>query len=120
MAEILPVAVEARNVVPLSSAAPIQRFATRWIVVGAHYDHLGLGGDGSLAPESREIHNGADDNASGTAALLDIAARLAQAPVRPARTVAFAAFSGEERGLLGSQGLRREPPLSGRVHGRGC
>jgi hypothetical protein len=71
------------------------------VVVGAHYDHLGHGGFGSMAPDSKEIHNGADDNASGTAALLAVAERLAKGP-RPARTVVFIAFSGEESGLLGS------------------
>src|SRR5262245_29189042 len=71
------------------------------ILVGAHYDHLGLGGFGSLDPDSTgKIHNGADDNASGSAALIHIARRLAVQP--PARTVVFVAFSGEEEGLLGS------------------
>jgi peptidase M28-like protein/PDZ domain-containing protein len=71
------------------------------VVVGAHYDHLGLGGFGALDPDSTgKIHNGADDNASGAAALIHIARKLAAAP--PARTVVFIAFSGEEEGLLGS------------------
>ncbi|HEX5003689.1 MAG TPA: M28 family peptidase [Gemmatimonadales bacterium] len=71
------------------------------IIVGAHYDHLGLGGFGALDPDSTgRVHNGADDNASGTAALFAIAARLQAAPL--ARTVVFIAFSGEELGLLGS------------------
>ena len=72
-------------------------------MVGAHYDHLGRGGAGSLAPGIPEIHNGADDNASGTAALMEVATRLARSPLRPARTIDFVAFSGEEMGLLGSQ-----------------
>ena len=72
------------------------------VVVGAHYDHLGMGGTGSLAPWTREVHNGADDNASGTAALLEIARRLASNSEEPARTVVLIAFAGEERGLLGS------------------
>jgi Peptidase family M28/PDZ domain len=78
------------------------------IVVGAHYDHLGLGNFGSLDPDSTgKIHNGADDNASGSAALLQIAARLARA--RPARTVVFIGFSGEELGLLGSDYYVKHP-----------
>ena len=78
------------------------------VVVGAHYDHLGLGGFGSLDPDSTgKIHNGADDNASGAAALVDIAARLAAA--RLARTVVFIAFSGEEEGLLGSEYYVKHP-----------
>lgn len=71
------------------------------VLVGAHYDHLGLGGFGSLDPDSNgSVHNGADDNASGAAALIHIARKLAEAP--PSRTVVFIAFSGEEEGLLGS------------------
>jgi aminopeptidase YwaD len=70
------------------------------IVIGAHYDHLGRGGAGSLAPREGEIHHGADDNASGTAAVLELARLFAQA--RPRRTFVFIAFSGEEEGLLGS------------------
>jgi aminopeptidase YwaD len=73
-----------------------------WVVVGAHYDHLGEGGTpNSLAPGERAIHNGADDNASGVATVLWVAERLASG-VRPARSVAFIAFTGEESGLLGS------------------
>jgi acetylornithine deacetylase/succinyl-diaminopimelate desuccinylase-like protein len=83
------------------------------VIVGAHYDHLGLGGFGSLDPDSTgKVHNGADDNASGAAMLIQIASRLAHAP--PARTVLFIAFSGEELGLLGSAYYVKQPvyPLS--------
>jgi hypothetical protein len=71
------------------------------VVLGAHYDHLGYGGDNSAAPGERAIHHGADDNASGTALLLEVARRLAERGPFP-RSILFAAFSGEERGLLGS------------------
>ena len=74
------------------------------VVIGAHYDHLGFGHYG--ARDSRAagtIHPGADDNASGTAVLLDLARRLAELPVKPARTIVFAAFSAEELGLYGSR-----------------
>ena len=84
------------------------------VILGAHYDHLGLGGFGSLDPDSTGmVHNGADDNASGVAALIQVAARLAISP--PARTVVFIAFSGEELGLLGSAHYVKEPiyPLAG-------
>lgn len=78
------------------------------VVVGAHYDHLGRGGPFALDPDSTgAIHNGADDNASGTAALIEIARVLALRP--PARTVVFVAFSGEEEGLLGSSFYVRHP-----------
>jgi len=71
------------------------------VVIGAHYDHLGMGGFGALDPDSTgRVHNGADDNASGTAALLEIGRILAHR--RPARTVVLVAFSGEELGTLGS------------------
>jgi Tol biopolymer transport system component len=72
------------------------------IVVGAHYDHLGFGGRGSLAPGENAPHVGADDNASGTAALLEIARALVQNRQALRRDVIIAAFSGEESGLLGS------------------
>jgi hypothetical protein len=72
------------------------------VVVGAHYDHLGRGPFGSLAPDSvGSIHNGADDNASGVGALIEVARHLASGP-RPARSIVFVAFTGEEFGLVGS------------------
>jgi aminopeptidase YwaD len=79
------------------------------IVIGAHYDHLGRGGEGSLAPDAAgAIHHGADDNASGVAALLGLARAFAEAGGAP-RTLVFAAFSGEEMGLLGSAQYVRKP-----------
>ncbi len=72
------------------------------IVIGAHYDHLGRGGQGSLAAREGEVHHGADDNASGTAALMELARQFAAAKGRPRRTLVFVAFGGEEEGLLGS------------------
>lgn len=104
--------VTGRNVIGiLRGSDPARR--NEVVVVGAHYDHIGTGVVGSLSPERRgEIHNGADDNASGTAALAEIARQLAARP--PARTVIFIAFSGEELGLLGSAHYVREPvvPMS--------
>ncbi len=86
--------------------------ADRVIVVGAHYDHLGLGGPGSLAPDVVEPHNGADDNASGTSLLLGLARYFARHPEdRPARTLVFVAFSAEEMGLLGSEYFVDHPPI---------
>lgn len=79
------------------------------IVVGAHYDHLGLGGEGSLMPGSTDVHNGADDNASGTVALIELARRLALRPKPLPRRIVFIAFTGEERGLLGSAHYVKEP-----------
>jgi hypothetical protein len=81
------------------------------IVVGAHYDHLGMGGEGSLAPDSVAVHNGADDNASGTAALIEVARAIAADPPPERRMLVFAAFSGEEEGLLGSSAYTKNPPV---------
>ena len=72
------------------------------IVIGAHYDHLGLGGEGSLAANSTEVHHGADDNASGTAAIIEIARQFVSEK-KNKRTFIFIAFSGEEDGLIGSK-----------------
>lgn len=98
-----------RNVVGLLRGGD-PRLAGEAVVVGAHYDHLGRGGFGSLAPGAEEIHNGADDNASGVAALLTVARALAAGPW-PARTVVFVAFTGEELGLLGSSRYVQAPAL---------
>ena len=73
-----------------------------YIVIGAHYDHLGRGGQGSLAPNSTDVHHGADDNASGTSGLLELARQFSAAG-KNKRTIVFLAFSGEEEGLLGSK-----------------
>lgn len=82
--------------------------ADETIVIGAHYDHLGFGGMGSRRPGDKSVHNGADDNASGTAAILELARRLAKSgPLR--RRVVIVAFSGEERGLLGSKFYAQQP-----------
>src|SRR6476620_7670556 len=71
-----------------------------YVVIGAHFDHLGASTDGALDPEARGVRRGADDNASGTAAVLALAARFARQPAR--RSIIVANFSGEEQGLLGS------------------
>jgi len=94
---------QAFNVVgrlPWKGLAPL--LATPTVVIGAHYDHLGFGGRHSLAPDSAEPHDGADDNASGTATLLEIARELVEKNPRRNDNVVFAAFSGEEEGTLGS------------------
>ena len=100
-------ALVGKNVIGiLPGRDPVLRNQT--VVLGAHYDHLGHGGFGSLDQDSTGlVHNGADDNASGAAALIQVAARLAASP--PARTVVFIAFSGEELGLLGSAHYVKQP-----------
>jgi hypothetical protein len=102
-------AVSSRNVVALLEGADAG-LRDEIVVIGAHYDHLGLGGTGSLAPEETAVHNGADDNASGVAALLRVAALLSEGP-RPARSILFIAFTGEESGLLGSAFYARSPTV---------
>ncbi|MBE7466208.1 MAG: M20/M25/M40 family metallo-hydrolase [Planctomycetes bacterium] len=84
------------------------------IVLGAHYDHLGRGNEFSLADKAdlsaKKIHFGADDNASGTAVLLELARALGEQKAALKRTVWFMAFSAEELGTLGSLYLVKEPP----------
>lgn len=102
-----------RKKVPLKNVMaylPGGKKPDEYVVVGAHYDHLGRGGQGSLARLSKEIHNGADDNASGTAALLAMAEKLVYAGRRD-RSIIFVLFAGEELGLLGSQHFVENPPV---------
>ena len=98
-----------RNVIGLIPG----RDTTRTLVMGAHYDHLGYGGPSSLAPDSHEPHVGADDNASGVTAML-LAAERMTARVRhgwkPAHTLEFVAFTGEEIGLVGSSHFTDDSP----------
>jgi hypothetical protein len=83
--------------------------AKEWVVIGAHYDHLGFGGRDSLDPDKTgQVHNGADDNASGDAALLGIARAIAAGP-KPKRSVMFVFFTGEEAGLVGSSWYVNHP-----------
>lgn len=93
--------------VTAGQAAPAVENET--FVIGAHYDHVGWGHFGSLANAEGKIHNGADDNASGTTALLEIAGFLVDRRAVLKRRVLFVAFSGEELGLLGSKHYVREP-----------
>lgn len=100
-----PQAVAARNVVAfLEGSDPARK--DQWIVVGAHHDHIG-----SFAGDGDTVFNGADDNASGTAGLLELAQAFATAASRPARSLVFATFSAEESGLLGSRSLIRNEEL---------
>lgn len=102
---------DAYNVLGALPAREGSPHASEWIVVGAHYDHLGMGGQYSRAPGKREPHLGADDNASGTAMMLEVAYRLSHLSRRPTRNVLFAAFSGEEIGLLGSRHFIDHPSI---------
>lgn len=84
--------------------------AAHTIIIGAHYDHLGMGGEGSLFREGVAIHNGADDNASGVAVLLQVADSL-QKKGPKSNNYLFMAFSGEEIGLLGSNYFAKNPTI---------
>lgn len=99
----------AANVIGVLRAGASERLPGS-VLVGAHYDHIGYGGGGSMAPGVHEPHNGADDNASGTAALLEVARQLVARRSELRRDVWFVAFSGEESGILGSTALTRHPP----------
>ena len=92
--ELLPTDPQQHNVVGVLRGTKTE-WATSSVVVGAHYDHLGTSADGT-------VHPGADDNASGVAVLLELARQMA-ANGKPSRTIVFAAFTGEESGLIGSK-----------------
>ena len=82
-----------------------------YIIIGAHYDHLGLGGENSLAPnQTGTVHPGADDNASGTAGVIELARWYSKQP-QPKRGILFITFAGEELGLLGSNWYVNHPDL---------
>jgi Peptidase family M28/PA domain/PDZ domain len=85
--------------------------SSEYIIIGAHYDHLGLGEQNSLAPNLRgTIHPGADDNASGTAGVIELARWFSKQP-KPNRGILFLTFAGEELGLLGSSWYVNHPNM---------
>jgi len=98
---------EVKNVIGvLEGEGPL---ADETIVIGAHYDHVGMGGEGSLLPGSKDVHNGADDNASGALALIELARRLTIRGAKLPRRLVFIAFTAEELGLLGSAHYVKQP-----------
>ena len=107
--------VERKQASVKNVAAYLPGETDEYVVIGAHYDHLGLGDESSLAPDRiGEVHHGADDNASGTAGMLELARRFS-GQERGRRGILFLAFAGEEIGLLGSQHWVENPtkPLAG-------
>src|SRR5438093_3753646 len=126
---VLPMTIEGRvalkntfaHTANLAGILPgLGRLAKEVIVLGAHYDHLGMGGEHSMRPNVRAIHNGADDNASGTVASLQIGKELVSRLSGDAnhRTVVIALFSGEEVGLAGSAWFVDHSPFPvGRITG---
>lgn len=99
----------ARNII-----ARIDNGAPRTIIIGAHYDHLGLGHDGNSldANAADKIHNGADDNASGVAGVIELARYFRMNPVREKNNFIFICFSGEELGLYGSKYFTEHPTIN--------
>jgi hypothetical protein len=87
------------------------QFPNEYLVIGAHFDHLGWGGDNSLYMGEPSIHNGADDNASGTTGLLELAEKFASIKDKLKRKIVFIGFSGEELGLLGSSYVVNNFPM---------
>ena len=104
----------ARNVVAfLPATLPVTGVEKPWIVVGAHYDHLGLGRNGNSLASGADVgkpHVGADDNASGSAAVLAVAEAFARRPMRR-RNLVVALWSAEEIGLIGSNTFVNAPPI---------
>jgi len=111
-ADVVKTRVTAQNVVGfLEGSDPVLK--NEYIIVGAHFDHLGMGGEGSgsRAPDVPAIHNGADDNASGTAGVIELAQKLSENHSKLKRSFVFVAFTGEEMGLLGSKEFVGKPPV---------
>ncbi len=101
--EIIQQKVKTQNVIGMIEGSdPILK--NEYVVIGAHYDHLGMGGQGSgsRTPDVHAPHNGADDNASGVAGIIEIAEKLASMKKELKRSIVFIAFDAEEMGLLGS------------------
>lgn len=109
-ASVLPKITMTQNVVGMVQGTD-PALSSEFVVVGAHYDHLGFGGpgSGSRMPDSAAVHHGADDNASGVAAVLELAGKFAREKSK--RTIVFVAFTAEEFGLIGSKAFVSEPPF---------
>ncbi len=111
--ELTPIKTPTENVVGVIRAGAASKL-DGVLVIGAHLDHLGMGGPGTGALDAEHaVHNGADDNASGVAVLLEVARILAPRRAELSRDVYLVAFSGEEMGLLGSSYFVANPPYKG-------
>jgi hypothetical protein len=100
-----------RNILAMIEGSDPQ-LAQEVVAIGAHYDHVGYGTQRNSYGPWGYIHNGADDNASGVAALLEVAQALSQLPEPPRRTILIAFWDGEEKGLLGSKHWVRSPTVA--------
>ena len=111
-ADVVKTRVTAQNVAGfLEGTDPVLK--NEYVIIGAHFDHLGMGGEGSgsRAPDTFAVHNGADDNASGTAGVIELAQKLSANRPKLKRSFIFVAFTGEEMGLLGSKEFVNKPPV---------
>ena len=111
-ADVVKTRVTAQNVAGfLEGTDPVLK--NEYVIIGAHFDHLGMGGEGSgsRAPDTFAVHNGADDNASGTAGVIELAQKLSANRSKLKRSFVFVAFTGEEMGLLGSKEFVNKPPV---------
>ncbi len=108
---VLQKETESRNVVAMLPGTD-PNLIDQYVVVGAHFDHLGMGGpgSGSRAVDTIAIHNGADDNASGVAEVIELAEKAASEKSNR-RSIIFVCFSGEEMGLIGSSAFTNNPPV---------
>ena len=112
-AEIVRELASTRNVVMLLPGQD-EKLKNEYIIIGAHFDHLGMGGpgSGSRAPDTTGIHHGADDNASGVAMMVELAGKFAGTKESHKRSIVFLAFTGEEEGLLGSKHFTDDPGIN--------
>jgi len=110
--EIIKNKVPTQNVVAMLPSVD-QSVADEYLVIGAHYDHLGFGGpgSGSRKPDTLAIHNGADDNASGIAAMVEIAEKLVSQKAQLKQNIIFIAFGAEEMGTIGSRYFTNNSPV---------
>ena len=108
--DVLPKIVKTQNVVAYIEGSD-KNLKNEYIVIGAHYDHLGFGGKNTTSrmPDTIAVHNGADDNASGVASIIELSRQFANEKLK--RSVIFVAFSAEEMGLLGSDYFVKHLPV---------
>lgn len=111
-AEIVRETANTRNVVMVLPGED-QQLKNEFVIIGAHFDHLGMGGPGSSsrAPDTTGVHHGADDNASGVSLMLELAEKFALTKGSHKRSLICIAFSGEEEGLLGSKNFTDNPGI---------
>jgi hypothetical protein len=106
--EIIKKEAGTRNVIMILPGED-ELLKNEYVIIGAHFDHLGMGGPSSRARDTVAVHHGADDNASGVSEMIELAEKFALTKGSHKRSLVFAAFSGEEMGLLGSKYFTENP-----------